>query len=279
MTDFLARMTSASRQRVHAARRREPEGMLRRRALHTPVPRPLVLSKDGFDLIAEIKPSSPSRGALASPSRPLVGAAVERALAYAAGGAAAISVLTEPSAFGGSLELLEAIARASTVPAMRKDFITAPYQLYESRLAGASGVLLIVRALDTAALDELLDVAGELSLFAMLEAFDEADLARIDRVRGRVAGRLIVGLNARDLESLRVETTRFASLARAFPAGCVRIAESGFERVDDSARAARLGYHAALVGEALMRSDDPRAMTTAWILAGRGALRRLRVPR
>jgi indole-3-glycerol phosphate synthase len=175
MAGFLDQMAAGSRTRVEAARSREPLAVLRARCADLAPPPALRL--DGrFDLIAELKLRSPALGALGRVEDGLV----ERVLAYAAGGAAAVSVLTEPERFDGSLEHLAAAAAALAplgVPAMRKDFLVDPYQLHEARGAGAGGALLIIRMLSRDTLVEMLDCARELGLFVLLEAFDEEDLA------------------------------------------------------------------------------------------------------
>ncbi len=201
MPDFLEVMARASLERVREARAKESESELRRRAMAgEPAPR-VVLSGDGFDLIAEIKFRSPSSGALGEASDGPFGDAAKRrgaeeqrnvegrrgvaarARTYARAGAAVISVLTEPSQFEGSLDDLEAAARAVAVPVMRKDFLVDPYQVWEARASGAAGVLLIVRMLDDARLGEMLHVAAETGMFTLLEAFDESDMERALRTR------------------------------------------------------------------------------------------------
>lgn len=274
MSDFLAEMALGSRARVDAARRSEPLAALRARALATPTPPPLQLSPSGFDLIAEIKPSSPARGALTATGRMSAAEARDRAVIYAEAGACAISVLTEPSRFGGGIDLLAAVARAGAVPVMRKDFIVDPYQLFEARACGASGVLLIVRMLSDDLLGELADVAGEAQLFVLWEAFDAADLARLAARVERVPKPRLAGLNARDLATLQIDIERLSRLADQFPVEFSRVAESGLSRPEDAAHWAARGYRAALVGEALMRADDPAALLRSMLAAGRAAARR-----
>jgi indole-3-glycerol phosphate synthase len=273
--DFLARMARASAARVAEASARRPEARLRARSLGLPLPPPLRLSPARFDVIAEVKRRSPAAGRLA-------GAALRVAAqgrSYVRGGAAALSVLTEPTEFQGELaHLTEVAAAAGAVPCMRKDFIVAPYQLYEARVAGAGGVLLIVAMLDDARLRELVDCALELGLFVLLEAFDLADIERLrpllrrlgpPRSAGRV--RYLVGVNCRDLRTLQVDFSRFATLARALPAGIPKVAESGVESVAQAARVAELGYEVALVGTALMRAPDPARLLAELLAAGRSS--------
>ena len=207
-------------------------------------------------LIAEIKRASPSKG----PIRPDADA-VALARAYAAGGAGAISVLTEPDWFGGSLHDLRAVRAAVDLPLLRKDFIADPRQLSEAADAGADAVLLIVAALDDARLHALLAEATTLGLDALVEVHDAPELARaLD------AGAGIIGVNNRNLASLSVGTAA-VDLAALAPPGTLLVAESGLRAPKDIHRHAALGYRAFLVGEALMRADDTEAATRALVAA------------
>jgi indole-3-glycerol phosphate synthase len=237
------------------------------RALALNSPEPKAMAFDRFDLIAEVKRTSPSQGVLATADSDIVALA----RSYADAGAAMISVLTEPSRFGGSLEDLRAIAAAVDVPAMRKDFLVDAYQVYEARAWGASAVLLIARMLDDGSLSRMLDACHSAGLTVLLEAFDAPDLNRSARMIEHRSN-VLLGLNCRDLATLQEDTASFESLASAFPEGRVRIAESGIATADDPAKVARLGYDGALVGTALMRSSDPGALARAMIHAGRAAL-------
>ena len=272
MSDFLALMARNSKRRAAEARQRENLGALRRRALAMPDCPRLELHCGRFDIIAEVKRHAPSVGAIrpADAGDPdLVGRQAE---AYVRGGAAAISVLTEPETFHGTLEDLTAAARAVPIPIMRKDFLVDPYQVIEARAAGAAGVLLILRMLDDAHLGEMLDAAGELGLFVILEAFDQDDLARARQVTSATddeAVRVLVGLNSRNLATLEVDDERLARLANAFPDGLPRVAESGLETPADVARVAALGYSLALGGTALMKASNPTKLTADMIEAGR----------
>ena len=226
---------------------------------------PPYLDVDGFGLIAEIKFSAPSSGVLRSAGDPLQ-AAVARARAYEAAGALAISVLTEPTRFAGSMEHLQAVAEAVQIPVMRKDFLVDPVQILEARAHGAAGVLLIIRMLDDARLDQMMDLADELNLFVLLEAFDAEDLQRAARYP-----RALVGINCRDLTTLAVEAGRFEEHIEAFPDRVCKVAESGLATVEDVRRVAHLGYGMALVGTALMKSDEPAQMVADMTEAGRRA--------
>jgi indole-3-glycerol phosphate synthase len=268
--DFLAGMAASSRARVAQARHALPDARLRARAHHVAAPPPLVLS-GSFDVIAEVKLRSPAVGQLRGAGED-VAARVAR---YAEAGAAAISVLTEPSRFDGELAHVTAAAQAlaGRAPVMRKDFLVDPYQVYEARAAGASGVLVILRMLSTAEIEALLAAAAELSQFVLLEAFDAPDLARARALVERFGAtvQLLIGVNCRDLATLQVVPERLETLAAQMPASAPRVAESGVESGADAARLAAAGYQVALVGSALMRADDPLALLRSLIAAGRAA--------
>lgn len=254
-------MALSSAERASAARRYTAEDFTR----------PLVpLRVEPFGVIAEIKDHSPAEGALASPG----GDRAERARQYAAGGAAAISVLTEPSRFGGSLEHLEQVVEAVPgTPVMRKDFLVDTVQIDEARAAGASGVLLIVAMLDDDRMRQMLDRTHEHGLFVLVESFDARDLERLGRLltdedRVRVGeGQLLVGINTRNLRTLEVDGERLETLAPKLPPGRA-VAESGLHTPDDAARVAGYGYSMALVGTALMRANDPRSLVASMREAG-----------
>ncbi|NIA27654.1 MAG: indole-3-glycerol-phosphate synthase TrpC [Desulfobulbaceae bacterium] len=263
MSDFLQIMAAASAERAQAA-----DPALRSTALDKPL---LPLRLGNFDVIAEIKDRSPAEGELATQESNRS----ERAQQYAQGGAAAISVLTEPSRFSGSLEhLAEVAAAVPGTPVMRKDFLVAPIQILEARQAGASGVLLIVTMLDDDKLRKMLDCAWEHGMFVLLESFDSNDLARSNRLLDNEVdrkkaddGQLLLGVNTRNLRTLEVDGDRLEKLALELPpASCV--AESGLHTAEDAARVARLGYTLALVGTALMRSDDPADLVRQMRAAG-----------
>lgn len=273
--DFLAGMAQASRVRLAEARARTPASRLVELVANLAPPPPLRLSPQGFDLIAELKLRSPALGTLRDTGAEDVAARVRD---YVAGGAAAVSVLTEPSRFDGSLRHLEraAVALAAVgVPAMRKDFLVDPYQVLEARAAGAGGVLVILRMLERVALEALIDQALALRMFVLLEAFDEADaeLAHaLVEARPQAGDALLVGLNCRDLVTLQVVPGRLEALVDRLPASAPRVAESGLETPADAARLAAAGYDLALVGGALMREGDPRRLAGDMLAAARGAL-------
>ena len=273
MSAFLEEMAAGSRSRVCVARSRHPLAGLESAARLTPPAPPLRLDEvGGFDLIAEIKLRSPAAGELGSAGEDLAA----RAASYALAGAAAVSVLTEPSRFDGSLEHLSTAAQALSplgVPAMRKDFLVDPYQVYEARAAGAGGVLVILRMLPQEDTGALIDCALALGLFVLLEAFDERDIERmhglVDARRG--AGPLLAGVNCRDLATLEVVPARLFELAPLLPAGVPRVAESGIATAAEARAVAAAGYSLALVGSALMRGDDPAGLAAALVRAGRAA--------
>jgi indole-3-glycerol phosphate synthase len=265
--DFLSRMGEASRARARLARAREPEAALLRRAQAMPKPPPLRLGS--FDVIAELKLRSPAAGALATTDFDRSA----QVAAYARAGAAAVSVLTEPDEFRGSLEHLSEAAeqlRGSACPVMRKDFVTDSYQVIEARAAGAGGVLLIVALLDDTELDALLACANELGLFVLLEAFTGDDLDRIGgRILDSARAPVLAGVNCRNLRDLSVDFGRFAELAPRVPAHLPCVAESGIESAADARSIAELGYRLVLVGAALMRRPDPAAALAELLAAGR----------
>jgi indole-3-glycerol phosphate synthase len=276
MSGFLDDMARFSALRVTQATAREPLAALERRAKSAPPSPRLRLSNTGFDVIAELKLRSPAAGVLSEQGEDWLG----RVAQYALGGAAAVSVLTEPSRFDGSLEHLRQAALALAplgVPAMRKDFLVDPYQVLEARAAGAGGVLVIVRMLSRSQMSQLLDAAAEHGMFVLLEAFDAADLATVkDLLTSRRAGRvtagratdtagrateaaadLLVGINCRDLATLEVVQERFEALAPQLPGDWPAVAESGVATAADALRMRRLGYRLALIGTALMGCDEP----------------------
>jgi indole-3-glycerol phosphate synthase len=269
-TDFLATMAASSAQRVSAARAKLADAELLARAADTMVPPKLRLSSRRFDLIAEIKFRSPAAGKLRAGNDASV---MRRVAGYAEAGAAAVSVLTEPSRFDGSMAHLETAVRAlaGRIPAMRKDFLVDPYQVAEARLAGAGGVLVILRMLDEPQVVALIECAARLKLFVLLEAFDAADIARATTLVQQYgsAALLLVGLNCRDLVTLKVVPGRLEELARTLPADVPRVAESGIATAADAGRIAVAGYDVALVGSALMDALEPLKLVRAMLSAGR----------
>jgi indole-3-glycerol phosphate synthase len=230
------------------------------------------LSLANFDLIAEVKLRSPAVGLLKDAATEDVG---ERVATYARAGAAAVSILTEPSRFDGSLDDLAAGCRALaplSVPAMRKDFLVDSYQVLEGRAAGAGGVLAILRMLPRPELERLIDTALDLGMFVLLEAFDvfDVELAQslIDTRRTRL-DQLMIGVNSRDLVTLKVVPSRLTAMAHVLPREVRRVAESGVMTAADAAKIAVVGYDLALVGSALMSAADPATLARDMLAAGR----------
>jgi indole-3-glycerol phosphate synthase len=274
MSSLLDEMARSSTARVRAAQQLESFAELERRARATPPGPALRLSPAGFDVIAELKLRSPAAGQLGNESQDWLG----RIAAYARGGAAAVSVLTEPSRFDGSLEHLRQAALVLAplhVPAMRKDFLVDPYQVLEARAAGAAGILVILRMLPRERVCALLDAAADHGLFVLLEAFDESDLESAGQLlSSRAAGEtILVGINSRDLKTLEVVPERFAALAPLLPQTCAGVAESGVTSPSDAHAMRRLGYRLALIGTALMNCDAPAAMVAEILEAARTAHR------
>jgi indole-3-glycerol phosphate synthase len=259
----LAQACAEARQRVTEAARLVP--LARLRAERTPAVPSLAraLAGPGVGVIAEIKRASPSRGHIAWIPDPAAHAA-----AYARGGASAISVLTEPAHFHGTLGDLAAVAAAVVVPVIRKDFVVDAYQVWEARRAGASAVLLIVAALGDHNLYTLLRACGEARLEALVEVHDVAEARRAGRALAAAATpHPVVGVNARDMATLQVDPDRFAACIDALPAGAVAVAESGVHGPDGVRRAGGAGADAVLVGEHLAAADDPEAATRALVTA------------
>ena len=213
-------------------------------------------------VIAEVKRSSPSKGALADIADPAALAA-----SYADGGAAVISVLTEERRFGGSLADFDAVRKAVNIPLLRKDFTVDEYQIWEARAHGADLVLLIVAALDDARLQDFLDLTHELGMNALVETHTAEEIERAAAVGAR-----IIGVNVRNLKTLDVDRSVFASLAGSIPAAAVIVAESGVRDAADVEQYASEGANAVLVGEALVRHNDPAATIAEFMQTGSDAL-------
>ena len=219
---------------------RRPRGDLFLDALRTSAP---------HRIIAECKRRSPSRGILRHDYDPAA-----HARAYAGAGAAAISVLTEPTFFDGASEHLVAVRSAVDLPILRKDFVVTPYQVHEAAALGADAVLLIVGALDDRSLASLIQLSRGLGLAALVEVHDRDELDRaLD------AGAAIVGVNSRNLRTLEVRPAVFEQLGPAIPTDVVAVAESGIRSGDDLRRGTELGFSAFLVGERLIAENDPGA--------------------
>jgi indole-3-glycerol phosphate synthase / phosphoribosylanthranilate isomerase len=273
----LERILARTRERVFEQRRVFPLERMQRSA-PTPTGRrpflPAIARPGQINVIAEFKRRSPSRGVIREDLHPM-----QVAQAYEVGGAAALSVLTEEQFFGGSLEDLKDARAATLLPALRKDFVIDPYQVWEAWYAGADAVLLIVAALGDGELKALHQTAQEAGLDALVEVHD-----RVELERALSAGARAIGVNNRDLRTMEVRLENALELARFIPAGIVAVAESGIQGPGDIRRLREAGYDAYLIGETLMTGADPRATletlirdssTPRW--AGRAARKGTRV--
>ncbi len=262
--DLLATIVAATRKTVELRAGREPLSQLERQAAAVQarpgVFREALRRSDRINVIAECKRRSPSRGVLREDYDP---AAIARA--YEAAGAAAVSVLTEPTFFDGSLDHLRQVRQASQIPVLRKDFIVDAYQIYEARAAGADAVLLIAAAVTEGELCALHACAIDAGLDVLVEVHDVSELGP-----ALAAGAEIIGVNNRDLRTLTlsIETSRL--VIERIPSGVVAVAESGLRSAGDIMECRRAGYSAFLVGEHLMTSPDPGGALRA-LLAAAGA--------
>jgi indole-3-glycerol phosphate synthase len=247
----LQELVAAAREDVKRRRKAVPPEALREQLGTSGGARPFneALVRPGLSLIAEFKRRSPSAGTIGD------GDVAETVGAYERGGAAALSILTDGPSFGGSLDDLRAARAASGLPILRKDFIVDPYQLAEAAVNGADAVLLIVAALDDRALAALHDEARTLDLDCLVEVHDEEELER-----ALAADAEVLGINNRDLRDFSVDTGRTNELIIDVPAGKTVVSESGYENHFQLAELERIGVDAVLIGEALMRSDDPEAL-------------------
>lgn len=257
---ILQTIAEHNRELVAAAKQRVPSDQLRERALAAaqadgPAPGQAferALARPGLSFICEVKRASPSKGMIAEDFDPL---AIARD--YAQAGADAISCLTEPKWFLGSLDYLSDIGAKVSTPVMRKDFIVDVYQLYEAKLAGASAALLLCGVLSDAELATFLELCDELGIAALVEAYDEVELRRAVAVGAR-----IIGVNNRNLNDFSVDFANAQRMRELIPVDRLYVAESGVASLDDVATIARMGADAALVGEFLMRSADKPTLLT-----------------
>ena len=261
MTDTLARICEAKRRHVADAKRKRPAAEIRRRAAAASPPRGFAAAlgnarADGrYGLIAEIKRASPSKGTIRQDFDPAA-----LAHAYAAGGAACLSVLTDTPFFQGADAHLEAARAAVALPVLRKDFTLDPYQVLEARAIGADCVLLIVAALGNGQAGELLAAAAESGMDALVEVHDEAELARALALDSGM-----IGINNRNLKTLETDIGTARRLAPLVPEGRLVVAESGLSTRSDLAAMREAGVTTFLIGEALMREPDVRAATEAFL--------------
>lgn len=260
VASYLDDLLAAAHVRVAADSQRQSLNDVRRAAENQPNARSFrdVLNQPGVSVIAEIKRASPSKGVIA----PDLDASTQ-ANAYIAGGAAAISVLTEPEWFHGSLADLMTVSALGT-PTLRKEFIVDLYQVYEARAAGAAAILLIVAAIDKPALKRLYDTAQTIGLDVLVEVHDVSEAhTALD------LGADIIGVNARDLRSFTLDPDGFARVRAILPDKVIAVAESGVRAPEDVARYATQGADAVLIGEQFVRATNPQAEVEAFVAAGR----------
>ena len=253
---FLDQILSAKRAEIEAARALKPQSELERLAAKREEFRGFAesLARPGVRVIAEIKRASPSLGDIRPDLHP-----GDLALAYQAGGAAALSVLTEPAFFKGSAKDLKRAREFTELPVLRKDFILDPYQVYETAAMGADAMLIIVRILDDETLQSLLALAHGIGLETLVEIHDEAAAQRIAPLAPP-----LVGINNRDLAHFHTDTDRAARLAALLPRGTAVVAASGIREEADLQRALAGGLRRFLVGETLVRHPDPAALLRQW---------------
>jgi indole-3-glycerol phosphate synthase len=259
MSGLLPEICARKREAVAAARATRPLGLLERQAADAPAPRGFIaalerrLTTRSYALIAEIKRASPSRGLIRADFAP-----ADLARAYARGGAACLSVLTDEPYFQGRGEHLEAARAAVELPILRKDFLLDPWQMVEARVLGADAILLIMAALTDAEAASLEAAALRWGMDVLVEVHDRDELARALRLKTR-----LIGINNRNLSSLKVDLGVTEALAAAVPADRLLVSESGLRRPADLARMAQAGARCFLVGESLMAEADVEAATRA----------------
>lgn len=252
MSTILDKIVASKQGELEAARLRHPEAKVREQAALAEPPRDFfaALGAEGpIKLIAEVKRASPSQGLIRADFQP-----VEIAQTYQRHGASCISVLTDEPWFQGHLDHLRQARAATRLPVLRKDFILAPYQVWEARAAGADAVLLIAECLDDCSLRSLHNLILELGMTPLVELYDEANLERVLEAHA-----LLIGINNRNLHTFEVDLDHTLRLRERIPRECLVVSESGIRTRADVCRLADAGVHAMLVGESLMASPDPGA--------------------
>jgi indole-3-glycerol phosphate synthase len=264
---ILETLLEAARERARERRRRRPLAAVERAAAAAPAPRgfaaTLAAARGGLGLIAELKQASPSAGVLRAPfDVPALAAA------YAAGGADALSVLTEADHFRGALAHLET-AHAAGLPCLQKDFLVDEWQILEGRASGADAVLLIAEALDVGRAAELAGLALDLGMDVLYEAHSAANVRRAAELAERRPERVLLGINNRDLRSFEVRLETSLQALSELPPGLLVVSESGIRDAQDALRLRDAGARAILVGESLLRQPDVEAATRALLIAVR----------